>query len=71
MLGGRAHLKVEETSADEEQLEQNRPTKEVVGRKGKGKVAAPTAGGSLDIDALVARLTHAVSMLLMRRAGRL
>ena len=52
---------MEEISGDEEQPEQNRPKKDVVERKGKGKVAAPTAGGPLDTDALVARLTDAVS----------
>ena len=60
MLRGRTHVKVEESSRDEEQLEQKRPKKEVVEHKGKGKAAAP-AGSSLDTNALVDRLTDAVS----------
>ena len=61
MLASRTHVKVEESSGDEEQPEQKRPKKEVVECKGKGKAAAPAAGGSLDTDALVARLTDVVS----------
>ena len=70
MLGGRTHVKVEESSGDEEQLEQKRPKKEVVERKGKGKVVV--------LQAVPLTLTHLwlgrwmrFPMPLMRRVGRL
>ena len=72
MLRSCTHVKAEESYGDQEQLEQRlkRPKKEVVKRKckGKGKIAA-FASGSQDIDALVDRLTDAVSMPLMRHAS--
>ena len=59
MVGGPTHVKVEESSGDEEQAEQKRAKKAVAEGKGKGKAVA-LAGGSLDTNALVDRLTHAV-----------
>ena len=67
----RTHVKLEESSKDEKRPEEKRLKKEVVERKGKGKVGAPAVGGSLHTGALVARLTDAVPMPLMRHAGRL
>ena len=67
MLCGRTHVKVEESFGDAQQPHQKRPKKGLVERKGKGR-AATLAGGSLDIDALVARLLDAVFHEAFRQA---
>ena len=61
MLASRTHIHVEESFGDEEQVERKWPKKDVVERKSKGKGKPAThAGGSLDTDALVDKLTDAV-----------
>ena len=64
MVGCRLHGKVEESSGDEEEPQPKRPKKEVVERKGKGKGKhAALAGGFLNTNAILARLTDGFAML--------